>query len=300
MTSSRSELPIFCDWLDVTFSPDCAPFPTVNRLLLDAGFDAESPDRVSFTYRHGRAVVVFGATRGTMRVSVSGSACALLRSIGRWNDLLAELSSVPHRVTRVDAALDLPMDGADLVDLMRRRFASGVVNLTRKAVTTSTFLAVRPADGRETGTWYAGRRSRARFTARVYDKAWEALQKRGEQMPPTARVEVTAGGGDSGATLRDAAMPAALFWHIAAPSLLDAPEGIPVWNPNQDLGWVAPTRDFDAAALLRRRVESFAMLDALAAVADDLGPEGRNYLLSLIEERLRAPVGLPEPVSVSR
>lgn len=296
MTSSRSDLPIFCDWLDVTFSPDCAPFPSVNRLLLDAGFDAESTDRVSYTYRNGRSVVMFGPTRGTIRVSVSGSACALLRSIGRWDDLLSELSSVPHRVTRVDAAMDLPMDGADLVDLMRRRFADGTVNLTRKAVTTSAFLAVRPSDGRETGTWYAGRRSRARFTARVYDKAWEALQKRGEKMPPTARVEVTAAGGDSGATLRDAALPAGLFWHIAAPSLLDAPEGTPVWKPNQDLGWVAPNREFDPAALLRRRVDSFAMLDALAAVADELGPEGRNYLLSLIEERLRAPAVIPEAV----
>lgn len=298
MTSSASSsLPVICDWLDVTFSPACAPFPSVNRLLLNAGFDAESPDRVSFTYRHGRAVVVFGATRGTMRVSVSGSACALLRSLGYWDDLLSELSSVPHRVTRVDAALDLPIDGADLVALMRRRYPTGQVNLTRKAVGTSTFLAVRPADGRETGTWYAGRRSRARFTARVYDKAWEALEKRGELMPPTARVEVTAAGGDSGATLRDAALPAALFWHIASPSLLDAPEGTPVWTPNQDLGWSAPPRDFDPAALLRRRVESFAMLDALAAVADDLGPEGRNYLLSLIEARLQAPTVLPDAVN---
>lgn len=292
MTSSPSDL-VFCDWLDVTFSPDCAPFPGVNRLLLDAGFDAETLDRVSYTYRHGRAVVVFGATRGTMRASVSGSACALLRSLGVWRDLLSELSSVPHRVTRVDAALDLPMDGADLVALMRRRYPTGMVNLTRKAVPTSTFLAVRE-DGRETGTWYAGRRSRARFTARVYDKAWEALQKRGELMPPTARIEVTAAGGDSGATLRDAAMPAGLFWQIAAPSLLDAPEGAPVWTPNQDLGWVAPTRTFDPAAVLRRRVESLGMLDALAIVADEMGPEGRSYLLGLLQERLK-----PSPTALS-
>lgn len=289
MTSSRSDLPIVCDWLDVTYSPDCAPFPAVNRLLLDLGFDAESADRTSFTYRHGRAVVLFGPSRGTLRVSLSGSACAHLRACGRWDELLGELSSVPHRVTRLDAALDLPMDGADLVALMRQRHSSGSVNLTRKSVSTSTFLAVRPSDGRETGTWYAGRRSRARFTARVYDKAWEAQQKRGELMPPTARVEVTAAGGDSGATLRDAALPAAMFWHIAAPSLLDAPEGVPVWVPNQDLGWSAAPRDFDPAALLRRRVESFAMLDALALVADDLGPMGRDYLLALIKARLESP-----------
>lgn len=296
-----SDLPIFCDWLDVTYSPDDAPFPAVNRMLLSAGFDAESFDRATFTYRHPstRGVVVFGPTRGTMRVSVSGSICALLRALGLWHDFLSELASSPHRVTRVDAALDLPMDGADLVDRMRAKHASGTVNLTRKAVRATTFLAIRPEDGRETGTWYAGHRQKARFTARVYDKAWEALSVRGELMPPTARVEVTAKGGDSGATLRDAAMPAALFWQIAAPALLQAPEDAPVWIPNEDLGWVAPKRDFDAAAVLQRRVESFAMLDALALVADELGPEGRTYLLSLIRDRLESPLPAASAPAVS-
>lgn len=287
-----ASLPIFCDWLDVTYSPTDAPFPAVNRMLLEAGFDAESLDRATFTYRHPstRGVLVFGPQRGTMRVSVSGTICALLRGLGLWHDFLSELASSPHRVTRVDAALDLPMDGADLVAHMRSKHSTGTVNLTRKSVRTSTFLAIRPDDGRETGTWYAGHRQKARFTARVYDKAWEALSVRGELMPPTARVEVTAKGGDSGATLRDAAMPAALFWQIAAPALLEAPEDAPVWTPNEDLGWVAPKRVFDPAAVLQRRVESFAMLDALAMVADEMGPEGRHYLLSLIRERLEAPM----------
>lgn len=284
-------LPIICDWLDVTFSPSEAPWPSVNRLLLDAGFDAESADRSTFVYRLGRATVMFGPSRGALRASFSGSACAALRDHGTWSDLLSELSSVPHRVTRVDAALDLSVDGADLVDLMRKRYASGAVNLGRKAVRTSVVLSVRP-DGRETGTWYAGRLTKARYTARVYDKAWEALDKRGELLPPRARVEVTAKGGDSGATLRDAAEPAALFWHLASPALLDAPKGIPLWTPNRDLGWVAPAKHFDPAALLKRRVESSALLDALAVLADDLGPNGRDYLLGLLEKRIHAAQGL--------
>lgn len=277
--------PIFCDWLDVTYAPDCAPWPVVNRTLLSAGFDAESFDRVSFTYRHGRAVVTFGPSRGSIRASFSGAACALLRELGVWSDLLSELSSVPHRVTRVDAALDLSVDGADMVAAMRSRHQCGHVNLCRKAVPTSVVLAVRP-DGRETGTWYAGRLTKARYTARVYDKAWEALQKRGELLPPRTRVEVTAKGGDSGATLRDAAEPAALFWYLASPAVLEAPEDAPVWTPNRDLGWSAADKPFDAAALLQRRVESFAMLDALALVADELGPNGREYLLDLLQVRL--------------
>lgn len=285
--SPSSPLRVICDWLDVTFSPADAPYPGINRLLLANGFEVESSDRSTFVYRLGRGVVTFGPSRGSLRVSVSGAACAALRAASTWDGFLSELASSPHRVTRLDAALDLPMDGADLVALMRDRYPSGQVNLRRKAVSTSTFLAVRP-DGRETGTWYAGRRSRARFTARVYDKAWEALEKRGELLPPTARVEITASGGDSGATLRDAYDPGAIFWHVASPSLLDAPEGTPVWVPNQDLGWTAPPAEFDPAALLRRRVESMAMLDALALVADDLGPNGRAYLLGLIKTKLES------------
>jgi len=289
MTSSASHN-IFCDWLDVTFSPTNAPYPELNRLLLDAGFDVESSDRSMFVYSHQTAAqgkLVMGSSRGTFRVSASGAICATLRRMALWNDYLSTLASSPHKVTRLDAALDLRMDGADLVQLMRDRYPSGEVNLRRKAVRTSVILEVRP-DGRESGSWYAGRRSRARFTARVYDKALEALTKRHEQLPPTARVEVTAAGSDAGATLRDAAQPHALFWHIAAPAIVPAPEDAPMWTPNTDCHWVTPTRTFDPAQILRRRVESLAVLDALALVADELGPEGRHYLQHLVNTRIDA------------
>ncbi|AXQ65542.1 MAG: replication initiation factor family protein [Circular genetic element sp.] len=295
MTCSQSDR-VFCDWLDVTFAPHDTPYPEVNRLLLDAGFDVESPDRTAFSYRHPdhpSSLLLVAPSRGTMRFSASGSACGALRDLGLWHDYLSALSSSPHRVTRVDAALDLPMDGADLVQLMRDRYPSGEVNLSRKSVRTTTFLEVRP-DGRESGTWYAGHKSKARYTARVYDKALEALSKRGQLLPPTARIEVTAKGGDSGATLRDAAMPAALFWSIASPALLTAPEDAPVWTPNHDLGWTAEPREFDPAMVLRRRVEGMALLDALALVADDLGPNGRAYLLNLISKRLEASPALAD------
>lgn len=291
MTSSRraDSIPVFCDWLDVTFAPTDAPYPAINRLLMAAGFDCDAGSRPgSYVYRHDSApggTLVYQPMRQSIRFSASGSICALMRSLGIWGDYLSELSSSPHSVTRLDAAIDLAMDGADLVDSMRRKHVSGSVSLSRKSVATSTVLGTRP-DGRETGTWYAGKLTKARFTARVYDKAWERLCRASIVVPPCARVEVTAKGGDSGATLRDAEQPAGLFWHIAAPALLKLPEGAPVWTPNRDLGWVSKPRAFDPAAVLRRRVESAALLDALALLSDDLGPQGRSYLLHLIKKQL--------------
>ena len=292
MTSSASDLPVFCDWLDVTFAPDDAPYPEVNRLLMLSGFDCEPGSRSgSFVYRHDQApggTLVYQPLRGSIRFSASGAVCGLMRTLGIWRDYLSALSSSPHSVTRVDAALDIPVDGADLVAAMRAKHVSGSVNLSRKAVATSTVLATRP-DGRETGTWYAGRLTQARFTARVYDKAWQLLNsKQGLVIPPRARVEVTASHKDCGATLRDAEQPSALFWHIASPALLQAPEDAPVWIPNRDLGWTAPRREFNAADVLKARVESMAMLDALALVADELGPNGRDYLLGLLAKRLKS------------
>lgn len=291
MTSSPSSeaIPVFCDWLDVTFAPDDAPYPAINRLLMASGFDCEVGSRPgSYVYRHDSApggTLVYQPMRQSIRFSASGSVCSLMRTLGIWRDYLSELSSSPHSVTRLDAAIDLPMDGADLVDSMRRMHVSGSVSLSRKSVATSTVLSTRP-DGRETGTWYAGKLTKARFTARVYDKAWERLCRASVVVPPCGRVEVTAKGGDSGATLRDAEQPAALFWHIAAPALLKLPEGAPVWTPNRDLGWVSKPRAFDPAAVLQNRVANMALLDALGAIADDLGPKGRSYLLHLIEQRL--------------
>ena len=74
-----------------------------------------------------------------------------------------------------------------------------------------------------------GHRTAARMTARVYDKSFEALKNRGEVYPlPVTRYEVTARK-DSGVTLRDAAEPAAIFWHIASPALIPSkPKGIPM------------------------------------------------------------------------
>lgn len=290
MTSSPT-LEAFCDWLDVTFAPDDCPYPEVNRLLLDAGFEVVgnrfgSKDAYLYlTPKPWRGTVRIEHCSRWAKISASGDACAFLRDRKLFESYLWAMVDTPHTITRLDATLDLAMDGCDLVDAMRRRYPEGLVNLGRKALQTSVVLAVR-GDGRETGTWYAGYRTAARAVAKVYDKAWQMLCRYGGQIPPTGRVEVTVKKG-YGATLRDAAMPTALFWHVASPAILKAPEGVPVWEPNQDQGWSAPPREFDPAALLRRRVEALAELDALAMVADDLGPEGRAYLLSLLTKRLK-------------
>lgn len=297
MTSSRSDLRVFCDYLDVTFAPDDCPYPDVNRFLLAHDFRVtrDTGGRVLYVPPVGRGSLTIEHRSRFARISASGGVCAHLRSVGSWDEYLHLLATSPHKVTKLDATVDLALDGADAIALYQSRFPAGTATLTRKSLKLDYILAVRP-DGRYTGTMSFGYGSAARFRAKIYDKAWEALCKRGELLPPTTRVEVTACK-DSGVTLRDASEPAAIFWHIAAPAILNRPEGAPVWEPNTDFLYRLQPREFDAVETLRRRVEHSAELEAFGLLADSMGPEGRRYLLGLIETRLRAPEGLPEAAS---
>lgn len=289
MTCSPASSPaVITDALDVTFSPGDFPYPELNALFLATGFKPIStPAGGTPLYRTpcGRGTVKIDQRARFSRVSCSGAACHHLRHSEAWLDYLSILSSSPHCVTRLDAALDLAIDGADLVDSMRKLHRDGSVSLGRKAIKTSVILSVRD-DGRESGTWYAGYGSSAKATAKVYDKALQMLQRFGEVIPPRGRVEVTAWKG-YGATLRDAAMPAAIFWHIASPALLQAPEGIPMWQPDTDGGWQTERRDIVPAQVLRNRVENSGELTALLELASTF-QGGLEYLRHLLNQRVTA------------
>lgn len=61
-----------------------------------------------------------------------------------------------------------------------------------------------------------------------------------------------------------------------------------MWAPNTEMGYTAPTRTFEPAETLRRRVESSAELEAFLAVADSMGHSGRDYLIHLLTRKVRS------------
>lgn len=271
-----------CDYLNVTFDRNLNPASALEKLLLSMGADV----RFDGLYRLGESgTVKLGVRYGVYCVSASGAALAHMRDVGGFMHWLSALGEFPHRITRLDAAVDFGEDGADVYDRLRGRYPSGFVNLGRKALQVKHITQIRP-DGRETGTFYVGHRSKARATARVYDKAWERLVNAGVVGPPRTRYEITVKQ-DYGATLRDAAEPDRLFWHVAAPALLDRPADMPDWCADWGTGWQAPSRpDLLPADILSRRVPVSPELGLLASIADEMGPGGRAWLVRQIAARL--------------
>lgn len=290
MTYSKTKP--FCDWLTVTQRPDDNCLSSLGDMMLSSGAVLERYKSNEYSYRVGENGYSSGSLRVTERknfvsISASGSVLAYLRVYGMLNDYLSILSESPHKVTRLDATVDVLRDTPDVLEELREAYPDGKIKLTRKAIKISTLTSVRD-DGRSSGSFYAGGKgSKAGVTACVYDKQLERQEKAGIEICPTTRYELKFGRG-YGCTLKDAHDPYALFYSHASPLLISMPDPIPDWSPNgsEYAYGVIPRVDRLPAEAMADLVERSADIDTLLLLADKSGSEGRKYLLRLLTTRL--------------
>jgi len=286
---------VHTDWLDVTYAPNDTPEQDVLDVLQAAGAQCVSSDDGTSVWSVGHGKFVLQARASFHRYSASGAVLDHLRACSRYMDYLSALAGSPHSVSRLDAAHDVLVDAAPIIKKLRKLYPQEC-SLSRKALRTKSILETRP-DGKESGTWYVGHKSRGRITARVYDKQLQMLNVHAIEIPPTVRYELTFKT-DVQTTLRDAAEPARLFWSHAAPSLLKAPAGLPVWVSGWGGGWHYNKPEVALAGLLKHRVESSADLKAILTLADraDCMEFCTQLLVKLVEShvRLHEPEARPE------
>lgn len=287
--------PVFCDWLDVTCSPDNSFVDSVLRFL----------DRLScqFSYRDDKtALVSVGSGKVRVdtnpkfhRVSSSGHVLSHLRATGAYSDFLSLLSEVPHSVTRLDAACDYDLDTPDILDALDQAFPDDRINFSRKALKVTRLLS-RRVDGRLTGTWYGGHKAKAKCSVRIYDKAHEVAQKQGlYALYGLTRVEFTARKA-YGASLSDAYNPESLYYSMGSPTLMAIPPGVAEWSSAAEFtAWQSPDLDEPLPfELFRRRLETSPDIDRLAEIAAEMGAAGVKTMERIFSEKVRSKVALRE------
>ena len=227
-------------------------------------------------------------------IGVSGTVCAGLRVARRMQSFLAAVGARPHRVTRLDASLDVVEDAAPVIARIAAAGRRGELALTRKAIapnTVETHLGLR-VDGVESGTVYCGSKS-AEARMVVYDKRHERIGRKLPDIGDLTRYELRVRGG-LGITLRDCAEPAPVFWHHVAPDFLPRPDGVEAWTPGA-VGFV-----LDKLAPPTPYARMLALLDQspdvrrLLSLADQVGPYGLRTLVGRIEAMARG-AGEPSP-----
>ena len=287
--------PAFCDYVSCTTPRDY--YPKVSEALLEVVTAAGGRDEKDGVVRLGQGTFVHGQKYGIGYYSLSGDALQEMRKardvfyfFGEWLTIIGEQE---HRVTRLDAAVDIPVEASTVVTRVYKRARAGGISLTRKAVPPDQVERIfSPAyvGGRDTGSVLLGSRGRD-VRARVYDKRQELLRRVRDahggltaelialnDPGPLVRYELELGR-KVGMTLRDAYEPARVFWHFARESLLPqlAPRDVGNWEPHS-LGFAVPRAVHDPAKQLSLLLESSADIRRAVTLADRLGPYGREYL----------------------
>jgi len=250
----------FCDYLNVS-----VPGGDLSGLSerLDPLVILAGGSEVHSGFKLGKWGMVKYRVRGPVGVvSLSGDAMATLRDAGLLRAVVTVLGYAddeavrPHRVTRLDATLDVQVDGYLVCPRLYRRGKQRGIHLSQKVVPprrVRKYFGTCATSGRDTGTVYIGKYNPG-VSAKVYDKRNHLLERaieehgghpsvRQDHDPgPLTRYEILCGR-KVGATLRDVLDPTALFWNYAG-DLLPRPDGVPKWEPHA-MGFEVDKREYD-------------------------------------------------------
>jgi len=222
---------------------------------------------------------------GVRTISASGAVCAGLRAAGRFASFLAAIAARPHRVTRLDASLDVRQDAPPVIAAAVEKGRAGEVSLTRKSVRprdVTTFYGVRD-DGRVSGTAYFGTpNSTVRLC--MYDKQHERMSRGLPDVGPLTRYELRLRG-DTGITMRDVHDPRDVFWHFMPECLLKFSGGVSGWEPGRTGFDLERLPALSPVERMYRRIDDSPEVIALVKLAGEVGPNGLDVMFSRIRSR---------------
>lgn len=284
---------VFCDYLSIT-----TPLEYGDSVLLAVeeffnGFYAERTKPNEFRSSSGGAFY-WGDRNGVRWYNSSGRLLEDLRSANLLPSFLSCFCFtesdliIPHRVTKLDLALDSRIFPPDEILRVSSLGMSGQVSLTRKAVAVSAVKELLSpsiySPTHKTGTVYFGRRGYHDVVLRVYDKRQERLSAGMPDIPDTVRYELTLA--LDGVSLKDVVEPHNLFWSYMCSNLLSKPFYTP-WRASNEP--YALKRSGKLPALkLKHCVEESKELERLIKQSLSVGEKGVDYLCSLIKQRAAA------------
>ena len=275
-----------CDWVGVTV-PD-SDSSQVRSSLVDlastVGAFGVTPELYRFPA--GGTMKFREHSRGFVSIGISGSSLAALQLDGLLPTALHIIGSVPHRVTRLDVALDRVSHAPPILSKLLRKARAGDLQLTRKYLSPKNIrfhdAYNHHTPGARTGSLYLGTRA-AEVRAIIYDKQNERLDKGFSDPGPLTRYELTVTG-KLGPTLRDVIEPGPMYWRFMR-YVLPPPANSPDWEGGADGFSLPEPVSFLPAELLRRKVETSPDIDRLLQIADEIGPHGFELLVSMLRRR---------------
>lgn len=282
---------VFCDYLSLTYHPDKSPLDELFGLLVspDYGYTATTKNKriTLFSVPDDilKGTISFESRSNFHSVIFKGLALKSLRELGLFDNLLFPLGDYPYSITRADFAIDVAREYRLCKRSIKRKFPEQVCfngRLIQKIEYRDTIFLGQPS-----GTVYIGS-ARQPVGLTVYDKRAQLSAVYGLDVKSVVtryEVKLTK---RVGVTLRDVCSPDAIFYGHTEVYGLKRPTGVPEWSQYGDelrpsLPKLEPKLP---AQKLSDLIEYTPYMDHLVKVADDIGPNGRKYLLSLLRSAI--------------
>lgn len=236
----------FSDWLSISFPASLSPYNAILDLLGSVQPFRATPkgkDKMLYIFDSGTLFVTY--TDSYHSFSFSGGVLSLLRGTALALDLMAILRSAPSNITRLDAAIDIPLPGHMVLSGIRSKFPDGTCEIAGHPRNMFHVISNdRVHVGQTTGTTYFQSKGYSGYISlRVYDKVHELVTKTPELLSSLrskslTRYELTV---CKGASLDDFARPRDMFWHYLPEGLLNRPSGVTVrpWKPCERVSYDA-------------------------------------------------------------
>ena len=220
----------FCDWLSISHSASNSPaneFVAFINSILPLSTDLDQKFKEVYKSKNGSIHINRLST--SVSISMSGGILSAVRENGLLNEMSMILGSTSYNITRLDAAIDIPISGSYSISRVRKLYPKGLATLSGRL--RNLLYVLNPLDGKtDTGTVYFQNKSyKGHIFLRMYDKAFESLN-RSIAIPPTTRYELTI---KRGASLRDLLDPSDLLFNYLPTELLSAPKTLVIkpWKP---------------------------------------------------------------------
>lgn len=225
-------LKTFADWLSISYPTSLSPHMELLSLfstISPMSYVGMGSGKELYKMESGSTCFVT-SKESYCNISISGSLLSQVRGSNKMRDLIDILGSAPHNITRLDIAYDTPMPGEQVISNIQRSFHTGFARVAGRDRQMNYNLS-QIAKNRHTGTvYFQNGKYSGTILLRVYDKAWEQLQKLSLSVPPTTRYELTV---RRGASLRDFTHPDSIFWHFLPDGLLKRPSVVSSWSATE-------------------------------------------------------------------
>jgi hypothetical protein len=279
----------FVDYISFTTPPDrySAVRGSIAETVYDAGGWLDNSADTSSFYRfpNGGTVKVgqtlYSETAAVDFFQISGKACQALVAGKVLLNFLGTLFAEPHRLTRLDLAVDLlGLKPYSLQRHCQKLSASRALQISRKTLDPSKVGTKGDAYG-NIQTFYSDASRSSQVCMAVYDKRLETLNKQHLDIGyDLTRLELRFKS-KVGFGLADIADPVPLFWHYAPRNVVQPSSEPVLWSPDRRGFELPPPRALDAIDRIQRMMRAPGF-QAVLSEARELGPEA----MALVEREV--------------